>query len=134
METYTHLLINGVTKNPPKDESIITPWLNNLIESINSEVREVHIKPVVAPIYSYLDKDGIKGLTSTAIVETGYVAVRVWEEDDVSSIHLDMLLSSPLPVFLVLESVADIFGMYDGVYMLLDRKDDFKTLEYKSYP
>jgi hypothetical protein len=134
MERYTHLMINGVTKNPPKDESVIAPWLNKLIEEINMGVREIHIKPIMEPIYSYIDKDGIKGLTSTAIIETGYVGLRIWEEEDISFIHLDMLLSSPLPVYLVLNSVEESFGMYDGSYMLLDRKDDFKTIDYRSYP
>lgn len=135
MERYTHLMVNGATKNPPKNESIITPWLDRLIKEINMEIKEIPIKPVMEPIYSYIDKNGIKGLTSTAIVETGYIALRTWEkEDDISSIHLDMLLSSPIPTVLVLDSIAESFGMYDGVYMLLDRKDDFKTIEYRSYP
>ena len=135
MQRYTHLMVNGVTKNPPRDESVITPWLNKLIEEINLGIKEIYIKPVLDPVYSYIDKDGIKGLTSTAIIETGYVALRIWEkEDDISSIHLDMLLSSPLPVYLVLESIADSFGMYDGSYMVLDRDNNFKTIDYKSYP
>lgn len=127
-------MINGVTKNPPKDESIITPWLDRLIKKINMEIKEIHIKPIMEPIYSYINKDGIKSLTSTAIIETGYVGLRIREEENISSIHLDILLSSPLPIFLVLDSVAESFGMYDGVYMLLDRKDNFKTIEYRSYP
>jgi hypothetical protein len=127
-------MINGVTKNPPRDESIITPWLNSLIKEINIRVGEVKIETVMEPIYSYIDKDGIRGLTSTAIIETGYIALRIWEEEDTSSIHLDMLLSSPLPVFLVLNSIAESFGMYDGCYMFIDRADDFKVLEFKSYP
>lgn len=128
-------MINGVTKKPPRDESVIRPWLGNLIEEINMEIKEIDIKTVMEPIYSYTDKDGIKGLTYTAIIETGYVALRIWEkEDDVSFIHLDMLLSSPLPIYLVIDSLVSIFGMYDGSYMLLDRNDDFKTLDYRSYP
>lgn len=136
MERYTHLLVNGVTKNPPRDESMITPWLKDLIEEINLGVREIQTKIIMEPIYSYINKDGIKGLTSTAIIETGYVALRIWEEEEenTSSIHLDMLLSSPLPVFLVLKSIAENFGMYDGSYMILDRADDFKVLDFKSYP
>jgi hypothetical protein len=135
MERYTHLMVNGVTKKPPRNESVIRPWLDNLIEEINMEIKETDIKPVMEPIYSYIDKDGINGLTSTAIIETGYVALRVWEkEDDVSFIHLDMLLSSPLPIYLVIDSLVSIFGMYDGSYMLLDRSNDFKTIDYRSYP
>lgn len=128
-------MINGLTRKPPRDESMITPWLNSLIEEINTKVEEINIKPVMEPIYSYIDKDGIKGLTSAAIVETGYIALRTWEkEDDVSSIHLDMLLSSPIPMVLVLDSIEENFGMYDGTYMLIDRKDDFNIVEYRSYP
>ena len=128
-------MINGVTKRPPRDESVIRPWLDNLTEEINMEIKEIHIKPVMEPIYSYIDKDGLKGLTSTAIIETGYVALRVWEkEDDISFIHLDMLLSSPLPISLVIESIVNSLGMYDGSYMLLDRNNDFKTIDYRSYP
>ena len=134
MKRYTHLTMNGVTKNSPKNESVIMPWITNLIEEINLGVREVHIKPVMEPTYSYIDQDEIKGLTGVAIIETGYLALRIWEEEDVSYIHLDMLLSSPLPVLIVLDSIAENFGMYDASYMILDRSEDFKVLDYKSYP
>lgn len=133
---YTHLMVNGFTKKLPQDESVINPWLYNLIEAINLEIKEIHIKPVMDPIYCYIDKDKTKTLTSTAIIETGYVAlsIEIEEEEDDAYIHLDMLLSSPLPISLVIESIVNSFGMYDGSYMLLDRNDDFKTIDYKSYP
>jgi hypothetical protein len=135
MERYTHLTLNGFTKTTLKDTSLMDSWMSNLIEEINKRIREIYIEPIIDPISSYVDKDGVKGITTVAIVESGYIALRMWEkEDDVSSIHLDILLSSPLPVLTVLESMADGLGMYDGIYMLLDRKDDFKTIEYKSYP
>jgi hypothetical protein len=135
MERYTHLTLNGSTKTTLKDTSLMDSWMSNLIEEINKRIREIYIEPVVDPISSYVDKDGVKGITAVAIVESGYIALRIWEkEDDTSSIHLDILLSSPLPVLTVIDSLVYGLGMYDGIYMLLDRKDDFKTIEYKSYP
>jgi hypothetical protein len=135
MERYTHLTLNGSTKTTLKDTSLMDSWMSNLIEEINKRIREIYIEPVVDPISSYVDKDGVKGITTVAIVESGYIALRIWEkEDDTSSIHLDILLSSPLPVLTVIDSLVYGLGMYDGIYMLLDRKDDFKTIEYKSYP
>ena len=133
---YTHLMVNGFTKKLPQDESVINPWLYNLIEAINLEIKEIHIKPVMDPIYFYTDKDKTKTLTSTAIIETGYVAlsIEIEEEEDDAYIHLDMFLSSPLPTALVLESIENSFGMYDGSYMLLDRANDYKVLDFRSYP
>lgn len=133
---YTHLMVNGYTKKPPKDESVINPWLYNLIEAINLEIKEIHIKPVMDPIYSYIDKDKTKTFTSTAIIETGYVAlsIEIEEEEDDAHINLDMFLSSPLPTSLVLESIENSFGMYDGSYMLLDRANDYKVIDFRSYP
>ena len=135
MERYTHLTLNGSTKARLMDTSLMDSWMLDLIQEINKRIRETYIEPTVDPISSYVDKDGIKGVTSIAIVETGYIALRIWDkEDDVSSMHLDILLSSPLPVLTVIDSLVNGLGMYDGIYMLLDRRDDFRTIEYKSYP
>ena len=43
-------------------------------------------------------------------------------------------ISSPLPASVVVYSIAENLGMYDGIRMLVDRGDDFKVLEYTSYP
>jgi len=135
MERYTHLTLNGSTKTPLKDTSLMNSWMLNLIEEINKRIKEISIEPIIDPISSYIDKDDVKGVTSVAIIESGYIALRVWEKEDyVSSIHLDILLSSPLPVLTVIDGLVDGLGMYDAIYMLLNRNDNFKTIEYKSYP
>jgi hypothetical protein len=135
MERYTHLTLNGSTKTYLRDTSLMDSWMLNLIEEINKRIQEIYIEPVVDPISLYIDKDSIEGVTSVAIIDSGYIALRVWEKEDYGSfIHLDMLLSSPLPVFTVIDSLVNGLGMYDAIYMLLNRNDDFRTIEYKSYP
>ena len=134
MEKYTHLMVNGHRKNLPLDEDIINYWLSSYIEQYNTMILEVPLKKLMDPSYSCVENNGVKIVTYTSILNNGYIALRIWEEDVVSSIRLDLILSSPLPMFPVLYSMEDAFGMYDGTYMLLDRKDDFKTIDYRSYP
>lgn len=134
MERYTHLMVNGARKNLLIDKDIVNYWLSSYIEQYNTMILEVPIKKLMESSYSCVESNGIKTITFTSILNNGYITLRIWEEDGVSSIHFDMLLSSPLPMFPVLYSMEDIFGMYDGTYMLLDRKDDFKTIDYRSYP
>lgn len=134
MEKYTHLTVNGDRKNLPLDEDIINYWLSSYIEQYNTMILEVPLKKLMDPSYSCVENNGVKIVTYTSILNNGYIALRIWEEDVVSSIRLDLVLSSPLAMFPILFSMEDAFGMYDGTYMLLDRKDDFKTIDYRSYP
>jgi len=135
MEKYTHLTLNGVRKNFVVDQSIIDYWLSNFLEKYNNMGLEFTVKKLTDPSYSCIENNGVKVVTYTAILDTGYIALRIVEqEDDVSSIRVDILLSSPLPGRIVVNNIGQYFNIYDGVYMLLDRKDDFKTLEYISYP
>lgn len=135
MERYTHLMVNGFLKEPPKELSIIKDWLFDLVEEINKEIREIQIKIVTDPTVSYVNKDNPKDIIAICIIDTGYIAMRIWEkEENVFSLHFDIHISSPLPASLVVYSIAENLSMYDGVYMLLDRKYDFKTIEYINYP
>lgn len=135
MERYTHLMVNGFLKEPPRELSIIKSWLFDLVEEINREIKEIKIKITTDPIVSYVDEDNIKNITAMCIIDTGYIAMRIWEkEENVFSLHFDIHISSPLPASLIVYSIADNLGMYDGIRMLVDRTDDFKVSEYTSYP
>jgi hypothetical protein len=128
-------MINGFVEEPSKELSIIKTWILTLIEKINEEVKEIKIKALIDPIVSYVDEDSTKDITAMCIIDTGYIVIRIWEkEKGIFILHFDMHISSPLPALLVVNSIADNLGMYDGVRMLVDREYDFKVLEHKSYP
>ena len=128
-------MVNGFLKEPPKELSIIKSWLFNLVEEINKEIKEIQIKITADPTISYVDKDSSKDITAICIIDTGYIAMRIWEkEENVFSLHFDIHISSPLPASVVVYSIAENLDMYDGIRMLVDRGDDFKVLEYTSYP
>jgi hypothetical protein len=133
MERYTHMTLNGLREKLTIDQSIINYWLSSFIEEYNRVV-EIKIKKLVEPNYSYVEDNKSKTITHTSILNTGYIALRIEEEDDISSIHLDIVLSSPVPPRMVLNNTVEFFGMYDGVYMLLDRDNDFKVLHFRNYP
>ena len=135
MEKYTHLMVNGFLKKPPTELSIIKDWLFNLVQEINGEIKEIQIKIITDPIVSYVDKGNTKDITAMCIIDTGYIAMRIWEkEENVFSLHFDIHISSPLPASIIVYSIAENLGMYDGIRMLIDRSDDFKVSEYTSYP
>jgi hypothetical protein len=135
MKTYPHLMVNGFLKEPPKDLSIIKSWLFNLVEEINKEVKEIEIKIINDPTVYYVGNDSAKDIRSICIVDTGYIAIRIWEkEEDIFILDFDINISSSLPSMLVVRSIAENLGMYDGVSMTVDRGDNFEILGYKNYP
>jgi hypothetical protein len=133
MEKYKHLLINGIRKNLYIDKDIINHWLSSLIEQHNLGIAEKPIEKLGDSSYSYVEENKVKIITYTSILNTGHIALRIYEEEGISSIHFDMLLSSPISPRTVLASIVDSYGMYDSTYMLLDRKEDFRTIDYRSY-
>lgn len=135
MEKTTHLMVNGFLKEPPKELFIIEKWLYALVQEINEEIKAPQIKITSNPTIHYVDKENTKDIVAMCIIDTGYVAMRIWEkEKGIFSFHFDIVLSSPLPGLLVVYSIAENLGMYDGTRMVINRGSEFELLGYRSYP
>ena len=128
-------MINGFLKEPPKELFIIENWLYGLVQEINEEIKEPQIKITSNPTISYVDKENTKDIIAMCIIDTGYVAMKIWEkEKGIFLFHFDIVLSSPLPGLLVVYSIAKNLGMYDGTRMVINRGSEFEVLGYRSYP
>jgi hypothetical protein len=57
MALHNHLLVNGWTLNPPKEEQVLIDWMRDLVESIDMKILQ-------GPFSSYVTKEGNRGLTA----------------------------------------------------------------------
>lgn len=127
MALHNHLLLNGYTKTPPRDEATTIEWMRKLVEKIDMKV-------IQGPFASYVTKEGNRGLTAVVMIETSHIAMHVWDEEEPAFIQFDLYTCSTLPLLRVLEDLAENIGLFEANYMLLERSSGFKTVELRDYP
>lgn len=125
MTLHNHLLVNGVTDNPPKDTEEMKQWLEAL-------VKDIGMKITMGPLSFYVDKVGNKGVTAIVGIETSHIAIHVWDEPDPSLVQFDLYTCSTLPVQSVLRNLEKNIGLRDYKYMVLERTSDFRVVERDS--
>lgn len=83
IRVHKHTLITALVDNPPQNESLCEKWFNRLIKSIDMKI-------MVPPKAYYCDKDGNRGLTCLAIIETSHISLHAWDECHPGLIELDV--------------------------------------------
>lgn len=117
---HKHLIIRAEVNNPPKDEVFVVEWMKSLIDSIGMKV-------LMGPFAKYLDKEGNRGITTVAIIETSHIAMHIWDEKDPSLIQLDVYTCGPLDVSLVVEKLKE-FDPVKVEMKYLDRENSLLDL------
>lgn len=120
---HKHLIIRAEVNNPPKDEEFVKNWMKNLIDTIGMKV-------LMGPFAKYLDKEGNRGITTVAIIETSHIAMHIWDEDTPSLIQLDVYTCGPLDTQLVVDKLNE-FGIVKAQMKYLDREHDLIEVEPK---
>lgn len=118
---HKHLIIRAEVNNPPKDEEFVKNWMSNLIETIGMKV-------LMGPFAKYLDKEGNRGITTVAIIETSHIAMHVWDEDTPSLIQLDVYTCGPLDPQLVVDQLNQ-FDIVKAEMKYLDRETELVELQ-----
>lgn len=123
MLEHKHIVIRAKVKKPPKNVDETSVWFKNLIKHIGMNL-------LMGPIGTYLDKEGNRGLTMVAIIETSHIAMHVWDESDPALIQLDVYTCGSLNP----DDVLDYLNKFEPVevkYMVLDREHEIDIKELR---
>lgn len=121
MLKHEHLIIRAEVEKPLKDPIIVEQWINELIEKIS-------MKKLAGPLVVYLDKEGNRGITSVAIIETSHIAMHVWDEDDPAIVQLDVYSCAKLPIKNVIEHM-QIMNPVKVECHFIDRENGIRVCE-----
>lgn len=80
---HKHTIIRAMVNNPPKNTTLCEEWTNRLIKNIDMKV-------MVEPKAYYCNKEGNRGLTCVAIIETSSITMHCWDECKPAIIELDV--------------------------------------------
>lgn len=114
MIEHKHIIIRAEVREPPKDVELTKKWLTDLISKIGMNL-------LLGPIGVYLDKEGNRGMTCVAIIETSHIALHVWDETFPALIQLDVYTCGPLDPALVFDHMQQ-FEPVKLEYLHLDRE------------
>jgi S-adenosylmethionine/arginine decarboxylase-like enzyme len=120
MLEHKHLIIVSKIKNSKLDTDLINKWIKDLIEKI--EMKILH-----GPVTIYCDKEGNKGVTGFAIIETSHIALHIWDEEDPGSLQLDVYTCSELDPNTVFQHL-EIFKPVSTEWKFLDRKNGMNEI------
>lgn len=118
---HNHLLLNGFTHNPPRNEEATIAWMEGFIKSINMKILQ-------GPFASYVDVEGNRGLTCVAMIETSHVAMHVWDEPVPAKVQFDLYTCGSLPEVHTLTQIVDFLQLDDYEYMILERESGFNVV------
>ena len=122
MALHNHLLLNGFTNKPPKDEAETIEWMRQLVEVIDMKILQ-------GPFASYVTKEGNRGLTCVVMIETSHIALHVWDEEEPAFVQFDLYTCGRLPAGFIIDKLKEELGLFEGSYLVLERGEGFRTLD-----
>lgn len=120
MIQHKHLLVRAQISNPLTDVKEVEEWISTLISTIK-------MKALHGPISVYCNKEGNRGITGFAIIETSHIALHTWDEDEPATLQLDVYTCSELEVDLVIRALS-LFRPITLDYKFLDRESGFTEI------
>ena len=120
MLEHKHLIIRAEVLNAPKDINYMNKWFHELI-------KEIDMKILMGPYLVYLDKEGNRGFTGAAIIETSHIVMHTWDECSPSIIQLDVYSCKDFDKQIVLDKLKE-FDISVVEYKLLDRENNLNIL------
>lgn len=127
MLKHKHLMISAEVSSPPKDTEEMNAFLQLLIKRIGMQIaKDEDLKQ--NPQSYYCDKNGNRGMTGIAILETSNCAIHTWDEDSPAKFEFDLYSCSDFDKDEILKMI-DIFGLIRYNYILIDRQNGLTILE-----
>lgn len=120
MLQHKHLIIRAEVKNSPKDIEFMSIWFKELIN-------EIEMKILMGPYLVYLDKEGNRGFTGAAIIETSHIVMHTWDEESPNIIQLDVYSCKDFEKQIVIDKLK-IFDPIVIEYKLLDRENNLDII------
>jgi len=121
MLEHKHLIIRAEVLSAPKDLVIMNKWFSDLISSIE-------MKLLMGPYLIYLDKEGNRGFTGVAIIETSHIAMHTWDEENPHVIQLDVYSCKDFDKNIVIEKL-NIFNPVKIEFKLIDRDSQLVIID-----
>ena len=121
MLQHKHLMISAEVSSPPMDTEEMNSFLTLLIKRIGMQIA-IHPDLKGNPQSYFCDKNGNRGMTGIAILETSNVAIHTWTEDSPAKFEFDLYSCSDFEVEEILKML-DIFGLLRYNYILVDRQN-----------
>jgi len=123
---HKHLIVRAEVSEPPKDKLKSKIWMMELIENIG-------MKLLKGPYAEYVTKEGNKGVTCVAIIETSHLAMHIWDEVDPALLQLDVYTCGPLDPQIVF-SAMQVWKPVKIEWKFLDREHNLKQLDANPFP
>lgn len=112
---HEHLIIRIETPQAIADEQVAIRWLRELIELIDMKI-------LIGPFARYVDKEGNRGLTVGAIIETSHIVLHTWDEGTPHVMQLDVYSCSTVSPQQVMDFLHDTIEISKIEYKFLDRE------------
>ena len=124
---HAHIIIRCEAKTffNKKEGGEFADWIVTLVERLKMNL-------MIGPIINYVSREGLRGWTGIAAIETSSITVHVWDEPTPNVIQMDVYTCGCLDVDTVLESLKQ-FDPVTIEYLLLDREKNIVLKEYKCH-
>jgi S-adenosylmethionine/arginine decarboxylase-like enzyme len=127
MLQHKHLMVSAEVTSPPKDTEELNAFLTLLIKRIGMNIA-VDDDLKQNPQSYYCDKNGNRGMTGIAILETSNCAIHTWEETSPAKFEFDLYSCAHFEKEDVIDLI-DIFKIVKYDYILIDRQDGLTLIE-----
>lgn len=123
---HKHLIIRAEVNNPPKDVEKLTEWLKDFISFIDMKI-------MMGPYVAYCDKEGNRGITGAAIIETSHIAMHVWDEPVPALMQFDVYSCAEFDPYKISQKIEKDFDVVKLDYKFLNRETGLKPIRLKKY-
>lgn len=120
MAVHKHLIVRAEVNRPITIPEVAENWMEGLIKTIG-------MKLFRGPISGYVTKEGNKGITCVAIIETSHLALHIWDELSPALVQLDVYSCAEFTPELVFESL-DLMEPVKIEYKFLDREENLTEI------
>jgi S-adenosylmethionine/arginine decarboxylase-like enzyme len=120
MIEHKHLIVRAKVSRPPIFPLGVEIWFKKLISALGMVL-------LSGPHVRYVDKEGNKGITAVAIIETSHIAMHVWDEQSPALMQLDVYSCGPVDPQVVF-SALDVFEPVSTEFKFLDREHGLEEI------
>jgi len=120
MKDQNHLLINAKINNPTKDKEEAARFLNSF-------VLDLGMKSITDPFVTYAEISGNRGIFGNIVVENGYIAFRILDEQALASVQLDIYVYEELKLSSLMSDLGKYFELVYTDWALLNREKDIRV-------
>ena len=121
---HKHLIIRAEVNDPPTDPEMLEQWLKDFIGFIDMKI-------MMGPYVAYCDKEGNRGITGIAVIETSHIAMHVWDEPVPAMMQLDVYSCAEFDPYRIADKLKQDFDLVKIDYKFLNRETGLKPIKLK---